>query len=313
MSDTILLWGVSGDPPLMALVAELEARAVSHHLLDQRRMHQARFDFAADGVSGTLSIAERDIELAAIGALYARPKDLRAVMRGSSELAADLDSQRSALATGRQLYAWAEMTPARVVNRPSAASANDSKPYQLEQIRGAGFTVPPTLVTTSPQAAREFVAQHGEVVCKSAGRTRSIVSRLGSADLDRLDDITHCPTLLQAYIAGRDWRVHCIGTAIHACEIYCTAEDYRVAPEQGLALEVVPAELPGPIAARCRALTRRLGLELAGIDLRRSGDTWYCFEVNPSPLFTYFEQASGQPLTAAVADLLSEATCCRPN
>ena len=313
MSDAILLWGVSGDPPLMALLAELETRAVPHHFLDQRRMHQAQFDFAADGVTGTLSTAERDIELAAIGALYARPNDLRAVMRRSSELAGDLATQRSALATERQLYAWAEMTPARVVNRPSAASANDSKPYQLEQIHAAGFAVPPTLVTTSPLAAREFVAQHGQVVCKSAGRTRSMVSRLDSADLERLDAITHCPTLLQAYIAGRDWRVHCIGAAIHACEIHCAADDYRFAPEQGLALEIVSADLPEPIAARCRALTRRLGLELAGIDLRRGGDTWYCFEVNPSPLFTYFEQASGQPLTAAVADLLSEATCRRPN
>ena len=84
MSDTILLWGVSGDPPLMALLAELEARAVPHHFLDQRRMHQAHFDFAADGVTGTLSMAERDIELAAIGALYARPNDLCAVMRRST-------------------------------------------------------------------------------------------------------------------------------------------------------------------------------------------------------------------------------------
>jgi glutathione synthase/RimK-type ligase-like ATP-grasp enzyme len=234
-------------------------------------------------------------------------------MRCSPELAADFDTQCSALATERQLYAWAEMTPARVVNRPSAASANDSKPYQLEEIHRAGFTVPPTLTTTSPQAAREFVARHGQVVCKSAGRTRSIVSRLETADLERLDAITHCPTLLQAYIPGIDWRVHCVGAAIHACEIHCAADDYRVAPEQGMALEIVPAELPEPIAARCRALTRCLGLEFAGIDLRRSGDAWYCFEVNPSPLFTYFERASGQRLTAAVADLLSEATCSRQN
>lgn len=312
MNRTILLWGVTGDPPLMALLAELEARAVSHHVLDQRRMHEARFDFAADGVTGTLSMAEGDVELAAIGALYARPNDLRAVMRGSSALAADVETQRSAAVTERQLYAWAEMTSARVVNRPSAASGNDSKPYQLEQIHTAGFAVPPTLVTTSPQAAREFVARHGHVVCKSAGRTRSIVSRMAAEDLERFDAIGHCPTLLQAYIPGRDWRVHCIGEAIHACEIHCAADDYRVAPEQGTALEIEPAELPGAIAVRCRALTRRLGLELAGIDLRRSGDRWFCFEVNPSPLFTYFEQASGQPLTAAVADLLSEATC-RPN
>jgi glutathione synthase/RimK-type ligase-like ATP-grasp enzyme len=313
MSGAVLLWGVSGDPPLMAVIGELEARAVPHHLLDQRLMHQAQLDFAADGVTGRLSIGDGEIELAAIAALYARPNDLFAVMRRSSELAGDLDTQMAARATERRLYAWAEMTPARVVNRPSAASANDSKPCQLEQIHAAGFAVPPTLVTTSPRAAREFVAQHGQVVCKSAGRTRTIVSRLEGGDLERLDAVTHCPTLFQAYVAGRDWRVHCIGAAVHACEIHCDADDYRIAPEQGVALEIVPAELPGHIAASCRALTRRLGLELAGIDLRRSGNAWYCFEVNPSPLFTYFEQVSGQPLTAAVADLLSEGTCCRPN
>ena len=143
--------------------------------------------------------------------------------------------------------------------------------------------------------------------------TRTIVSRLDLDDLERLDAVAHCPTLLQAYVAGRDWRVHCIGAAVHACEIHCDADDYRVAPEQGFAVEIVPAELPRAIGAACRALTRRLGLELAGIDLRRSRETWYCFEVNPSPLFTYFEQASGQPLTAAVADLLTEGTCYRPN
>src|SRR5262249_59217787 len=111
---------------------EVEARALPYLLLGQRRMHQAHFDFSADGMTGTLSMAECDIELAAIGALYARPDDLCALMRRSSELAADLDTQRSALATERQLYAWAEMTPALVVNHPSSASANDSNPYQLE-------------------------------------------------------------------------------------------------------------------------------------------------------------------------------------
>lgn len=37
--------------------------------------------------------------------------------------------------------------------------------------------------------------------------------------------------------------------------------------------------------------TRELGLNFSGVDLRRSDDgEWFCFEINPSPGFTYFDR-----------------------
>ena len=51
-----------------------------------------------------------------------------------------------------------------------------------------------------------------------------------------------------------------------------------------------------------------MNLPLAGIDLRRTPQgEWYCFEVNPSPAFTYYEQITGQPISQAVALLLANA------
>lgn len=48
-----------------------------------------------------------------------------------------------------------------------------------------------------------------------------------------------------------------------------------------------------------------MGLLLAGIALRRTPEGgWVCFEVNPSPGFSFYEEATGQPIAAAVADLL---------
>jgi hypothetical protein len=48
-----------------------------------------------------------------------------------------------------------------------------------------------------------------------------------------------------------------------------------------------------------------MGLALAGVDLRlRPDGRWFCFEVNPSPAFSYYENAAGQPIAAAVATLL---------
>src|SRR6185369_16264507 len=91
------------------------------------------------------------------------------------------DPASHAVAHARQVHAllraWSELTPARVVNRPSAMASNGSKPYQAALIRAAAdFGVPPTLVTTDPEAARRFIAKHGDVIYKSVSAVRSIVA-----------------------------------------------------------------------------------------------------------------------------------------
>lgn len=292
MTCEILVWGASGDPPTMAILRELAVRGVPHRFLNQGKLRGARFVSSANANLHRLEMEGQAIELETIGAVYARPAENR-------------EGSRESVCLERQLYAWMEMTAARVVNRPSSASSNDSKPYQAERIRAHGFVVPPTLVTTSPQDVREFVERHSQVICKSAGRIRSTVARLDASELDNLDAVRHCPTQFQAYVSGVDWRVHVIGDEVFACEIHCAADDYHDAPELGVALEIKAATLPGQVAARCRSLARSLDLVLAGIDLRRDAQgVWHCFEVNPSPAFTYFEQVTGQPLTAAIAQLL---------
>lgn len=65
-------------------------------------------------------------------------------------------------------------------------------------------------------------------------------------------------------------------------------------------------ELPAPIAERCIRLTKQLNLPLAGIDLFESQTgRYYCFEVNPSPGFSYFEEHTGQRISLAIADYLA--------
>jgi hypothetical protein len=38
---------------------------------------------------------------------------------------------------------------------------------------------------------------------------------------------------------------------------------------------------------------------------RTDDGDWYCFEINPSPGFTYYQQAKGAPIDAAIATLLA--------
>lgn len=48
-----------------------------------------------------------------------------------------------------------------------------------------------------------------------------------------------------------------------------------------------------------------LGLSFGGVDLRRaSDDRWYCFEVKPSPGFTFYEPDEDTFIADAVARLL---------
>jgi hypothetical protein len=304
----VALWGLPEDEPLEAVRRELSRRAVPYLMLNQRNAHQLEMDLdTARGVSGGLRLGGQRVELEEVGAIFARPHDIREILSSEGD-APGTQSHRKAIALERKLFVWTEISPVLVVNRPSAVASNGSKPHQAELIRGQGFEIPPTLVTTSPDAVREFIVEHEQVIYKSVSGQRSIVSRVDGRHLEQIDDVANCPTQFQAHIPGIDWRVHIVGDAVYACEIRSQADDYRLAHVQGEAIEFNPASLPPAVAKCCRNLAGQLNLALAGIDLRRTyEDEWYCFEVNTTPAFTYFEQATGQPVTAAVAQLLIDA------
>jgi glutathione synthase/RimK-type ligase-like ATP-grasp enzyme len=49
-----------------------------------------------------------------------------------------------------------------------------------------------------------------------------------------------------------------------------------------------------------------LGIVIDGVDLRRDLDGhYYCFEVNPTPGFMFYQQYTGQRIGDALVDLLS--------
>jgi len=310
-----LLWGLPEDGPLARVRRELVDLGAPFWLLSQRDVLETRVDLSVDQgrVEGTVSAGERILDVADVGAVYMRPHDTARLPR-LSRLTADSAPRRHAAAVDEALDCWLGITSAYVVNLPSASAGNGSKPFQLRQIQQAGFAVPETVVTSDPMAARAFARLHGDVVYKSVSGTRSRVQRLRPADLARLDDLAACPTQLQRRIPGTDVRVHVVGAQLFATRIRCDADDYRYAVDQGHApARLSGTELPPGVELRCRALSRRLGLPVAGIDLRVTPDgDWYCFEVNPSPAFTYYEHHTGQPIGRHIAALLAAAASARP-
>lgn len=204
------------------------------------------------------------------------------------------------------VMAWLEHLPCPVVNRAAPSVSNHSKPYQALAVREAGLQTPPTLVTSDPHAAREFYDSNGgEVIFKSLSGVRSVVRKMKPSDLERLPSLRHGAAQFQRFLPGDNVRVHTVGDELFATRIRSGAVDYRYARRQGHAAEMEPARLPDSVAEACLRLARATGLVIAGIDLKQTPEEeWYCFEINPCPGFAYYEQNTGQPISAALAELL---------
>lgn len=307
----ILLWGLTGDHPFDAVRAALTHRRARFTVIDQRLVQHTRATLrTGTRTTGTIENGAARVPLHHVDAVYWRTYDVRRLpaLRAATGTDAEFDTERVRAAWELEdaILGWLEVTDARVVNRPSAMASNNSKPYQSEILRSHGFHVPATLITTDPQAALAFWTDTSSVIYKSISGTRSIVARLTESHLPRLEHITACPTQFQQYIPGRDHRVHVVGEQVFACEVHSDADDYRYPRHTDQSPRLRATTLPAKIAEQCVTVTRALGLHLSGIDLRRAPDgRWFCFEVNPSPGFTYYQAHTGQPIADAVANLLA--------
>jgi glutathione synthase/RimK-type ligase-like ATP-grasp enzyme len=297
----ILLWGLPDEAPMTAVARALQAINADVFWVDQR--HYARISselrVESQTATGWIQNGEQRTDLAAMTGAYLRPYPIP-----SPTNHAVLDH---AVALDQLILTWAEVAhpTVAVINRPSAMASNDSKPAQAEVIRSYGFEVPDTIVTTDRTLAEEFWERHQTVIYKSTSGIRSIANILTAAHRPRLEHLTTCPTQLQAFVAGDDIRVHTVGNEIFATRINCDATDYRYASQEGAARTMEPTQLPLSIAERCLTMAKGLGLLVAGIDLRLTPQgEWYCFEVNTSPAFSWFQSHTDQPIADAIARLL---------
>lgn len=306
----ILLCGIPSESP-MALVREaLDEAGAPYVFFNQRHFAEAEFDFEirAGRADGRFKIGGETYALSDFTAVFPRMMDDRFLPELSGEPEAS-PRRRACRALHDAIHRWTEVSDARVVNRSGPMSSNFSKPYQTQLIQAHGFLIPETLITNDPALAREFRRRHGRVIFKSISGVRSIVRTLEDEDLKRLNLIRLCPTQFQAFVAGTNLRVHTVGDRVFATAVSTDATDYRYAHRQtGDPAELREVELSDWLAEKCLALARGLGLAFAGIDLKVTPDEQvYCFEVNPSPAFSYYESHTGQPISRAVAAYLAGA------
>jgi hypothetical protein len=306
----ILVCGGLADIVTELVCSRLEAMGIPYRLLDLGRFPEGfeiTWRWTDHEVTGFIRTKLWTIDLETVQGVFVRYLGLD----GHAPFARlPAGYENTALAEGQSaLVALLETITCPVANRASASMSNCSKPYQGLIVRQSGLLTPPTLITNDPEAVLEFFESCGrQVIFKSISGVRSTVRRLEERDLERLRLLQHGPAQFQKFLPGDNIRVHTIGSEAIATRIRSGAVDYRYARQQGSQANLEPTELPDAISQACVRLSQRMGLLIAGIDLKETPEgEYYCFEINPSPGFAYYEQHTGQPISAALVALLNGA------
>jgi glutathione synthase/RimK-type ligase-like ATP-grasp enzyme len=299
-----LVCGLPHDEPVAMLINALNERGVDFRVLNPEALSdqiKIRWQLTEAGLQGQLMVHDEIINIRTITSVYQRWVNVEDVF-GEDHSALELEKARSVLRAMSDLF---DILPVRIVNRRRPMMSNNSKPYQSLLIHQAGFDIPETLITNEPGELAAFINLHKDIIYKSTGSTRSVVARYNDKDIDRVRNLTFLPTQFQQFIDGFNLRVHVIGRRAFATKILSRATDYRYASRDGEPVDFIPFELNVELNKRCIRLARIFGLDFAGIDLMVGQGKVYCLEVNPSPGYSYYQNATDQPISYALADYLA--------
>ncbi|RPE47122.1 ATP-grasp ribosomal peptide maturase [Streptomyces sp. Ag109_O5-1] len=259
-------------------------------------------------VSGQARTLSRTVDLTVVRSVYWR----RPVWPAFEHLGAD-DARFAAAQVrhglGGILYA---LDGPLWVNHPLANAAADYKPAQLAMAQRLGLTVPPTLVTNDPAEAREFTAQHDQVIFKTLRWTpcwRDGVPVTGWADPVTASEIDEsvrvAPHLFQAVVdKTADLRVLVVGRQVFAVRIESGMLDWR---KDHSALSYSVVDLPDRMEKMLLAYLDHAGLVSGSFDLAvdKTDSLWW-LELNPNGQWGWLEEATGLPMSVAFADLLMQ-------
>ncbi|MEZ4454009.1 MAG: hypothetical protein R3B09_31420 [Nannocystaceae bacterium] len=195
-----------------------------------------------------------------------------------------------------------------------AVRCAENKTRQLRLARAAGLSIPPTLITSDPAAARGFYRAHGGAVIAKlqASLGHSMrgggglpTRRLGEGDLAAMEGLRHCPMIFQRYvdkayelrIAWIDGRAHVGALDGEACGV-----DWRYAAAEA---RWAPYVLPDEVAGKLARLMASLGLRQGAIDMIVTPEGEHVLlEVNPHGEWGMLERDLGLPIGDAIAEAL---------
>ncbi|MCG7208356.1 ATP-grasp ribosomal peptide maturase [Streptomyces arenae] len=270
------------------------------------------------GVSrGHLSVNGRLVSMDGLRSIWVRRPGVAAAR--AAQPSAWLSEESS-----QALYGMLRGTDARWMNHPDAARRARHKPWQLRLAQRSGLAVPATLITTFPQAAREFAARFPDLVVKPVSGAhpqeppRAVPTSRVAPDAD-FAAVAFGPTLLQRRVAKRaDIRLTVVGERLLAArkpvhpDAHPDDVDVRFAPSVAPWQET---EVPVRVAEAVHTYMKDAELAYGAFDFAEDADgIWWFLECNQSGQFGFVEMDTGQPIAESIAGWLADGTGrCRPH
>lgn len=292
----ILVCGTIDEPVIQAFLTTLALKDIDFVLLDERYLLDGQVQMCLhidDGkIFGNIDYGNWKLDIREITAIYNR----FFISRALEEYLADFQEQ---IHFTHWLENLLNLITVKVANRPYATKSNLIKFFQYKKIIQAGFKVPNSNLGGYYEA--NLFPDNHKYIIKSASSERSIVREISIENIKKAHNLP--PNQIQHLVRGMNIRVHVIGEKVLACQLATQALDYRYTSQEEEELNIIAIELPKDIRKKCVLLSQSLGLEFSGIDLLYSEEQgWFCFEVNPCPGYSWYEEHS----ELEIGDVLSE-------
>ncbi|MET8454134.1 ATP-grasp ribosomal peptide maturase [Streptomyces sp. NPDC005209] len=314
MTDTrpVLVVTNLNDPTADVVIAELHDRDVPVVRFDSGDFPASlslEAEITQDGIQGRLETPSRTADLDHVRALYYR--------RPTGFAFPHLDEQDARFAIAQARYGLGGVIASLeclYVNHPHFIGDAEFKPSGLAAAVKAGFQVPRTLITSSPDAARAFIKAHGAVIYKPLWNPVyqvdgvSCVVEIAEVTAEDIDDrVAGTAHLFQKRVEKTaDIRVTVIGPRTFSVRIDSDLLDWRIDYSR---LRYTPVPTPPEIELSLHEYMDHFGLHFGAFDFALDANgQWWFLECNPSGQWYWLEPETGLPMLAAMADLLERTT-----
>ncbi|MDN3027347.1 ATP-grasp ribosomal peptide maturase [Streptomyces sp. S.PB5] len=305
---TVLILTCEADVTADMVVVHLNATGVPVVRLDPADLTEGAAlsgEYVHGAFRGHLSSGGRLVSIGGLRSVWVRRPGTAATRAGAPSAWLTEESSQA-------LYGMLRSSGARWMNHPDAARRARHKPWQLRLAQRCGLPVPATLITTFPQAAREFSERYPDLVVKPVSGAhpqdppRAVPTSRVTPDAD-FSAVAFGPTLLQRRVAKRaDIRLTVVGERMLAARKAAAADDEVDVRFASPDTPWCPVEVPPRIADGVRAYVREAELAYGAFDFAEDADgTWWFLECNQSGQFGFVEVETGQPIARTIAEWLA--------
>lgn len=318
MRRTVLIIGQIPDPHISSvarILTRLGAKVLVFDRLQPQESVRLNYQLGPDGCKGFLHVGGESCNLAEVHAVWWRVKAFTlAEMSGLSPSPAASFGQREWRSALDSIEFFTSQ--ARWVNPRLADLRARDKPTQLLVAHELGLTIPQTLISNDSSSVANFIEAGGDehiykvLTWYFEPPDRMIFTSIVEAD--RVSSDPHAVSLAPGIFQVRVPKVYEVRATVVGDEIFTVRIDSQAHDDTRLdwrrnqdSLSYTQLELPDDIRRLLLAMNDRLGLFFAAYDLIVTPSDQYVFlEVNPLGQWLWLENATGVPISQALAEFL---------